>query len=500
MTKFPKLELSRLRHLGNILLVTLVAVSTFAAVPVVESPVFKQQLFDNNGKTLAFGCVFSYNSGTTNPLATYVDNTGTSVNTNPVILDAAGRANIWLRAGVAYSITVKSAGGTNCALGTTLYSVNGVGSGTSVQTTIVPSGPTPAFPISAQVQLFQMLLTGNAVAQPLTAVGIIPPGIIYFELTQDGAGGHSFTWPSNLVGGAPIGLAANQVTVQAFIWNGVQAEAVGPGITGPGPALSTGTITVAGDVIATGDVTAAHYKTTCANGAVVGTFRLCKTDTINWRNDANGADQGLSQDTSNRLVASHAGGLELTGAIPSIFFGGVTASFPSLKRTATSLGTRLADDSGDAPFSASTLTASGLFAVAGPEVSTPASPSAGNGKGYFKANSGWCAVDSAGIERCGVAGSSGFGKIQIVKQIGSLCTTGATSFDTCTDTLTWPATFGDTNYAVVCSGANVNNNLGGEAGVLQPDSLTATTVVVKTQNMRSVTAHMDQVSCIGIHF
>jgi len=54
------------------------------------------QFFDDNGDPLAGGKLYTYEAGTTTPLATYTDEGGGTANTNPVILDAAGRANIWV--------------------------------------------------------------------------------------------------------------------------------------------------------------------------------------------------------------------------------------------------------------------------------------------------------------------------------------------------------------------------------------------------------------------
>lgn len=60
------------------------------------TPMPVMQFFDNNGDPLAGGKVYTYEAGTTTPLATYTDETGGTANPNPVILDSAGRANIWL--------------------------------------------------------------------------------------------------------------------------------------------------------------------------------------------------------------------------------------------------------------------------------------------------------------------------------------------------------------------------------------------------------------------
>jgi len=65
-------------------------------VPVQIAPVARQKFTDSNGNPLVGGQVFTYQSGTTTPLATYTDNTGTVQNSNPIILDATGSASIWL--------------------------------------------------------------------------------------------------------------------------------------------------------------------------------------------------------------------------------------------------------------------------------------------------------------------------------------------------------------------------------------------------------------------
>jgi hypothetical protein len=60
------------------------------------SPVPKLQFFTAAGVPLVGGKLFSYAAGTSSPLATYADSTGVTANTNPVILDSRGEANVWL--------------------------------------------------------------------------------------------------------------------------------------------------------------------------------------------------------------------------------------------------------------------------------------------------------------------------------------------------------------------------------------------------------------------
>lgn len=69
---------------------------TVAVTPI---PFVKPQFFDQNGNPLSGGLIYTYDSGTNTPKATYTDYTGNVLNPNPVQLDAGGFAEIWLAAG-----------------------------------------------------------------------------------------------------------------------------------------------------------------------------------------------------------------------------------------------------------------------------------------------------------------------------------------------------------------------------------------------------------------
>lgn len=60
------------------------------------APVLKQRFFNANGDPLVGGKLYSYVAGTTTLQDTYVDQTGSSTNTNPIILDANGEADVWI--------------------------------------------------------------------------------------------------------------------------------------------------------------------------------------------------------------------------------------------------------------------------------------------------------------------------------------------------------------------------------------------------------------------
>ena len=62
-------------------------------------PNLKYKPTDSNDQVVPGGKLYSYYAGTTNPRATYSDSAGLVANTNPVILDAEGEAEIWLRPG-----------------------------------------------------------------------------------------------------------------------------------------------------------------------------------------------------------------------------------------------------------------------------------------------------------------------------------------------------------------------------------------------------------------
>lgn len=67
------------------------------------------QFFDSNGDPLAGGLLYTYNAGTTTPVSTYTSRSGVAFNTNPIVLNSAGRtpAEIWLEGGVLYKFVLK---------------------------------------------------------------------------------------------------------------------------------------------------------------------------------------------------------------------------------------------------------------------------------------------------------------------------------------------------------------------------------------------------------
>jgi hypothetical protein len=67
------------------------------------------QFFTDDGEILSGGKIYTYAAGTTTPQATYTSEAGTTLNSNPIILDSAGRLpeDMWLSQGAVYRFVLK---------------------------------------------------------------------------------------------------------------------------------------------------------------------------------------------------------------------------------------------------------------------------------------------------------------------------------------------------------------------------------------------------------
>lgn len=75
----------------------------------VLAPYVKQQFFSNTGQFLVGGLLTTYQAGSTIPIATY-NSTG-ALNTNPVVLNSRGEADIWLLPNVGYRFVLTDSAG-----------------------------------------------------------------------------------------------------------------------------------------------------------------------------------------------------------------------------------------------------------------------------------------------------------------------------------------------------------------------------------------------------
>ena len=73
---------------------------------VTPMPMIRARFFDDNGRPLSGGKIYTYEPNTTTPKTTYKDLAATTPNTNPISLDVAGEADIYFDG--LYRVIVKS--------------------------------------------------------------------------------------------------------------------------------------------------------------------------------------------------------------------------------------------------------------------------------------------------------------------------------------------------------------------------------------------------------
>ena len=146
----------------------------FGQTAAVLFPLPKFQPLDNNGQIIPGGTVCVYSSGTTTPMDSYTTSAGNVANTNPVILDSSGRANIWLKN---TAKLVLSQPGTGCpSTGATIWTVDSITALTAtptftsvVATTFNSTATDATFAFTQQYQTFSITGAGNAAFQSVAS-------------------------------------------------------------------------------------------------------------------------------------------------------------------------------------------------------------------------------------------------------------------------------------------------------------------------------------------
>ena len=108
------------------------------------SPLPKMQFFSTAGVPLVGGKLYTYAAGTTTPLATYTSQSGVTANTNPIILDSRGEANVWLSS-AAYKLKLTTPADVE------IWTVDNVGSGDQFGTSQFLSSVSGSDTITANV-------------------------------------------------------------------------------------------------------------------------------------------------------------------------------------------------------------------------------------------------------------------------------------------------------------------------------------------------------------
>jgi hypothetical protein len=108
------------------------------------------QFFDNNGNPLSGGKIYTYEAGTTTPLASYTSSTGVTAHTNPIVLDSAGRVpsggEIWIVANTLYKFVLETSAGVLIA---TYDNVGSSFNATAIIANFTGNGSTVAFTLAS---------------------------------------------------------------------------------------------------------------------------------------------------------------------------------------------------------------------------------------------------------------------------------------------------------------------------------------------------------------
>lgn len=95
------------------------------------SPLPIQRFYDNSGALAVGGKLYTYVAGTTTPQATYIDSTGGTPNTNPIVLNSRGECSVWMTDGQSYKFVLQD------SVGNTLWTVDNIpSSGNAVITAL----------------------------------------------------------------------------------------------------------------------------------------------------------------------------------------------------------------------------------------------------------------------------------------------------------------------------------------------------------------------------
>jgi len=160
----------------------------------VVTPTAKAQFIDAAGIPLAGGFLYTYEAGTTTPQATYTDSTAATANSNPIVLDSRGEANIWLSS-ANYKFKLTDANGTE------IWTVDNIAAPSTALSPVFTSNVT----ISANTSGPALLVTQTGAGAAIRVQDSADPDASPFVVDTAGQVGIGTATPGNaldIAGGA----------------------------------------------------------------------------------------------------------------------------------------------------------------------------------------------------------------------------------------------------------------------------------------------------------
>jgi microcystin-dependent protein len=154
----------------------------------VVTPTAKAQFIDAAGIPLAGGFLYTYEAGTTTPQATYTDSTAATANSNPIILDSRGEANIWLSS-ANYKFKLTDANGTE------IWTVDNIAAPSTALSPVFSSNVT----ISANTSGPALLVTQTGAGAAIRVQDSADPDASPFVVDTTGQVGIGTATPANAI-------------------------------------------------------------------------------------------------------------------------------------------------------------------------------------------------------------------------------------------------------------------------------------------------------------
>ena len=172
------------------------------------TPTPKQQIYGSDGNPLVGGKIYTYAAGTTTPLATYTDAGAGTANTNPIILNSLGQANIWLAPSSSYKFSVFT------SADVLLYTVDNIATPIDYLSLVTSlASPPPIGSTAPNTGAFTTLAATTGTITTVNATTITATGTITAETLTFEGGGSMTKPPEAGIQSITAAAAANALTV-----------------------------------------------------------------------------------------------------------------------------------------------------------------------------------------------------------------------------------------------------------------------------------------------